>query len=555
MRYIQLVCLVLWLFWFPQDAIGRKNPKRAATEQQGYALLDSSLLGAHLRFLSSNALEGRETGRHGQKIAANYIASNFERLGLKPLGENGSYFQPFTVCQSCVGVENKIMVYSENDAHLSNGPTTVWNDFLQEFYFFPKRFPASDTLSGEIVFLGYGIDDEHKYDYSDYKNVDVKGKIVVVMHGEPQRDDTSSIFNGANPTRWSRNHFKRFAAAEAGAKALLIVSDRAPMPSLSQQADAFTSYITKRTLNLAAATLPENEVVTSTSTFPVIYISTKIANSLIAASGKNLDALQQEIDRTGQPLSFQVHNTRARIVIDIRKKLMTTENVCAMIDGRDAKEDAVVVCGHYDHLGIDAQGQIYNGADDNGSGTAAVLSLAEAFMRNGIQPRRSIIFVLFSGEEKGLLGSKHFVANPTFPLENIVADVNLDMVGRLDNEHEMRGETDYVYVIGSDKISKEYDQLLQKANRESVNLKLDYTFNRKNDPNRYYYRSDHYSFAKHGIPSLFLFTGLHEDYHQPTDTIEKIDFQKLTQISRLTFSLIWHVANLEHRLKKDAQVP
>ncbi|ACF13138.1 peptidase M28 [Chloroherpeton thalassium ATCC 35110] len=553
MRLSKILFIAILFFLLSPDAGARKNPKASATEQKGYALLDASLLSAHLHFLASDALEGRETGLHGQKIAAEYIASNFKRLGLKALGKDGSYFQEFSVCQSCVGIENKILVYSQTNDAQSAEPTAVWDGFLQDFYFFPRRFSASDTLSGEVVFLGYGIHDESEYDYSDYKNMDVEGKIVLVMHGEPQRNDSSSIFNGVNPTRWSRNSEKRAAAIDAGVKALLIVSDQPPMPPVKEQAEAFASYITQSSVNLATAA-PDDEFLASPLP-PSIYISTEIANSLLVASGKKLDELQAEIDRTGKPLSFQIENTRANIVIDIQKEILKTENVCAMIEGCEEKDEAVVVCGHYDHLGIDRRGNIYNGADDNGSGSAAVLSLAEAFARNGIKPRRSIIFMLFSGEEKGLLGSKHFVSKPMFPLENIVADVNLDMVGRSDRKHEASGETDYVYAIGSDKISLEYDRLLREANQASVNLELDYTFNREDDPNRFYYRSDQYSFAKHGIPSLFLFTGLHDDYHQPTDTIEKIDFEKLTKISRLAFSLLWRVANLEHRLEKNVDVP
>lgn len=227
-----------------------------------------------------------------------------------------------------------------------------------------------------------------------------------------------------------------------------------------------------------------------------------------------------------------------------------TENVIAFIKGRDydtKSREYVVISAHYDHVGTDAQGNVYNGADDDGSGTVAILEIAEAFKKaaeNGYRPKRSIVFLHFTGEEKGLLGSKFYSENPVFPLEETVTNLNIDMVGRIDAAH--KNAPNYVYLIGSNMLSTELHQLSEAANEEFVHLNLDYKFNSKTDPNRFYYRSDHYNFAKHGIPVIFYFNGVHEDYHQKTDEPDKIEYDLLAKRARLIFYTAWKVANADH---------
>ena len=229
------------------------------------------------------------------------------------------------------------------------------------------------------------------------------------------------------------------------------------------------------------------------------------------------------------------------------------ENVLGYIEGGDLKEELLVITAHYDHLGIDG-GKINNGADDNGSGTAAILEMAEAFAlakEEGKGPRRSVLFMLVDGEEKGLLGSAFYTENPVFPLENTIANLNIDMIGRMDKKHE--GNPDYIYLIGSDKLSTELHQISEEANAEYTHLEIDYTFNAPKDPNRFYYRSDHYNFAKNNIPVIFYFNGVHADYHKPTDTIEKIHFGKITKITKLIFHTAWKLVNQDKRIEVDAE--
>jgi hypothetical protein len=230
-----------------------------------------------------------------------------------------------------------------------------------------------------------------------------------------------------------------------------------------------------------------------------------------------------------------------------------TENVIGFIEGTDKKAEVIVITSHYDHIGVSADGQINNGADDDGSGTVAVLEIAQAFAKAkkaGNGPRRSILFMTVTGEEKGLLGSKYFVENPIVPLENIVCDLNIDMIGRTDDQHV--GKPDYIYLIGSDKLSSKLHEISEKANADHTFLDLDYTFNRPDDPNQFYYRSDHYNFAEKKIPVIFYFRGVHADYHAPGDDVEKIQFDQSEKIARLVFYTAWELANREERILVDS---
>ena len=232
------------------------------------------------------------------------------------------------------------------------------------------------------------------------------------------------------------------------------------------------------------------------------------------------------------------------------KKKIKGENVLGYIEGGDLKNELIIITAHYDHLGKH-DSLVFNGADDDGSGTVATLEIAEAFMlakKAGYGPRRSVLIMPVSGEEKGLLGSKYYTENPVYPLEKTVANLNIDMIGRLDDWHDT---ANYVYLIGADRLSQELHDISEEVNEKHIGLNLDYTFNEEDDPNRYYYRSDHYNFAKNNIPVIFYFNGVHEDYHKTTDTIEKIDFQKIENITRLVFLTAWELANRDERIVVD----
>ena len=235
----------------------------------------------------------------------------------------------------------------------------------------------------------------------------------------------------------------------------------------------------------------------------------------------------------------------------LKPGLKPSENVVAFIEGTEKPEEIIVVSAHYDHLGMTEE-DIYNGADDDGSGTVALLKIAEAFQKakeDGNGSKRSILLLHVTGEEKGLLGSKYYVNYPIFPLKNTVADLNIDMIGRVDDAHTKN--PNFVYVIGSDKLSSELHQISEKINDNFTQLTLDYTYNDDNDPNRFYYRSDHYNFAKNNIPIIFYFNGTHQDYHKPSDTPDKINYEILAKRTKLVFFTAWELANRPERITVD----
>jgi Zn-dependent M28 family amino/carboxypeptidase len=291
---------------------------------------------------------------------------------------------------------------------------------------------------------------------------------------------------------------------------------------------------------------------------PLIYTSPTQAAAILGISTKALQkrikALQKESTNPGTTL-------QSTIAVQAKRKteMVSTENVLGYLEGTDKKDELLVVTAHYDHIGINPllEGdQINNGADDDGSGTVAVMELAEAFVqakKDGHGPRRSILFMTVTGEEKGLLGSQYYSENPVFPLASTVANLNIDMIGRVDDKHQ--NNPNYIYLIGTDMLSSELHQLSEEtAKTYAPNLEIDYTYNDKDDPNRFYYRSDHYNFAKHNIPVIFYFNGTHEDYHGPGDEVEKIHFEKMEAISRLIFATAWKIANREERLVVDKLV-
>ena len=237
-------------------------------------------------------------------------------------------------------------------------------------------------------------------------------------------------------------------------------------------------------------------------------------------------------------------------LIMINGEKLNTENVAAYIPGSEKPDEYIIITAHLDHVGIE-NGEIYNGADDDGSGTVAVLEIAQAFQLafiEGSGPKRSLLFLHLTAEERGLLGSRYYVENPLYPLNSAVANLNIDMVGRLDPKRPDKNEN-YIYLIGSDRLSQELHEVSEQANSKYVGLDLDYTFNAKNDPNSFYTRSDHYNFAKENIPVIFYFNGTHEDYHKPTDTADKINYELLSKRTRLVFYTAWSIANRKNRIK------
>jgi Zn-dependent M28 family amino/carboxypeptidase len=263
---------------------------------------------------------------------------------------------------------------------------------------------------------------------------------------------------------------------------------------------------------------------------------------------------KNKVDRKGKPQSF-ISSSSAKLHFVNNTERLKGQNVAGYLEGTDKKNELLVITAHYDHLGK-KDTLIYHGADDDGSGTSAVIELAKVFNKakhDGHGPRRSILFMTVSGEEKGLLGSSYYVEHPLFPLSQTVADLNIDMIGRTDPKHDSLGIRNYIYIIGSDKLSTQLHRINENANMTYTKLDLDYTYNSPGDKHRFYYRSDHYNFAKNNIPVIFYFNGTHADYHRPTDTIDKIDFDLLAKRAQLVFFTAWDLANRDERIKVDVK--
>ncbi len=480
----------------------------------------------HLSVLTADSLEGRETGTVGNFKAANYIAQHFANLGLPKAVGDSSYFQK--------------MIYTNeswDDVSLNVNETSYRHLF--NFYCYPGyNTNLLSTTFNEVTFLGYGIDDER---YSDYKNQDVKGKVIMIYTGEPTNaKGISQLTKDTSHSIWTTDiRQKLITAYQKGVKVVLIIDN-----DLAKNVQQAKNFFTRNTIG--EVELPDGRFANN------LYISLDIAKEIIGKQTDKFIATRKKCE-SGKPRPLAL---TCKLTLKQKKYFsqLVGNNVLGFIEGSDPvlKNEIVVVSAHYDHLGKRGE-SIYHGADDNGSGSSAVLEIAEAMAlakKAGQNPRRSVLCLLVTGEEKGLLGSNYYAKFPIFPLKNTVADVNIDMVGRVDEKY--KNNPDYVYVIGADRLSLDLDHINTDMNNQYAKLTLDYTYNDPLDPNHYYERSDHYNFAKNGIPAIFYFNGVHEDYHRPSDTIDKINMSKIAKIAQLAFHTAWEIANRDERLKINA---
>jgi hypothetical protein len=462
----------------------------------------------YLKVLASDALEGRETGESGQKMAAAYIEHFFWVNNLSPAilaEEDTSYLQSFELSHRKTG-----------ECWIKLGEHRYQN--LKDFVY-TGRNHMDAPYSSKPVFVGFGREE-------DIKSMNVNGKDVLVYCDE-----------GAN----SRKE-KAQLALKHGANQVFIIQE--------ESEDGFERLLAMYAQYYAAGklTLPKKQNIGQAGYF---MISKAMGLQFFKTNGKVFEkALVQSREgnydrlRKLQPDEINYYATQVQ-------KTVRTENVLAVVEGTDKKQECLVITAHYDHLGK-AGDKVYNGADDDGSGTVAVMEIAQAFAeakKAGHDPRRSIIFMAFTGEEKGLLGSSYYVNNPAVPLEQTITNLNIDMIGRVDDAH--LSDPQYLYLIGSDRLSSELHQVSEDVNADYTHLALDYKYNDANDPNRYYYRSDHYNFAKMGVPVIFYFNGIHQDYHKTSDTLDKIDFGLLELRTRLIFYTAWEIANREKTIAVD----
>lgn len=486
----------------------------SSTARSKADLLNGSAFLEHVRFLASDDLGGRGNGSRELEEAAQYVADRFRALGLRPAGDDGSYFQPFTVTLGgTLGANNTLSLEGVE----IGAPLEIHRDFE------PMTFTGAGTVEAPVVFVGYSITaPEHHYD--DYRDIDVTGKVVLMLRRIPRNGRDDSPFEAE---RGHATFVTKVVNAKAHqAAAVLLVNLDQP------------DELVKFGQDLGAEDL----------SIPAIHIKRKVAERLFQKAGKDLAAVQEKIDEDLSPSSFELAGVKARIHLDINRARAQVRNILGYLPPANARgdEEILVIGAHYDHVGRgyrhsrasqDTRGQIHNGADDNASGTAAMLELARVFTtRNDLG--RGILFAAFAGEELGLLGSSHYTRSPTLPLENTVAMFNLDMVGRLRN--------DKLY-IGGVGTSPGFRPVLGELGK-AENLTLSFSFSG-------YGSSDHTSFTLQEIPSLFFFTGLHEDYHRPSDDWDEINAAGAERVMRLVYQMVDHIQALPERPEFDKSAP
>lgn len=517
-----------------QSVWAQRQPQTLITSDDQARELAATITAAdlkkHLYIIAADEMEGRETGQPGQKKAAQYLKGEFEKLGLPPVGEDGGYFQTIIFRrQKWQNIELKL-----NGEPLRH---------LWEYASAPSQNDSREAVNiKEITFLGYGIDDPA---YSDYASTDVRGKHIMILAGEPMnKDGNSFITQSKERSGWSTDPERKLRLAKEKGVATVFLVD----PNFKDN----VRNIRQETLDGRMKMAEGSEADRNTAN--VVYLTPQLSRKILGKREKKVIKARKKLAKSGK-LKPVVVSVDMQLTQQKQLDELVGENIYGFVEGVDPllKEEVLVISAHYDHIGKRGD-NVFNGADDNGSGTSTILELAQAFSlakEKGMGPRRSVLFLLVSGEEKGLLGSEYYAAHPRFALENTIADINVDMVGRVDKEHEDNPE--YIYVIGSDRLSTELHEINERMNKVFTNLELDYTYNAEDDPNRYYYRSDHYNFAEKGIPAIFFFNGTHDDYHQATDTVDKINFDKMAKIGQLVFHTAWQLSNQTRRIEVDVQ--
>ena len=516
-----------------------------ATSRRLADQISAQQLKDYLYFVASDEMEGRDTPSRGLDITAKFLATNLSRWGLKPGGDNGTFFQRIAM--------QRVKLDAATTRLEINGQSFAFGEDL-------LAQPVSGTATAPLIYVGHGWVVKGK-NIDAYQDIDVKDKIVVVLGGGLPKGVTFADFSGGkqgvdwlSPDLYAEAH---------GAKAIIAIPSKQTLtnwPRISQNA------VTGGTLSVEKFKKPGEA-----PKVPRITLSEKALNALLQGEAQTAATLlNRDLAEGLKPFDFNA-SKKVTLNVGTRTEQIFTQNVVAIAEGRDTvlKGEYVALGAHYDHVGTGAPGggrapslkgdntdTIWNGADDDASGTVALLAIAETLARNR-PPKRSILFVWHCGEEKGLWGSRYFVENPTVPLEKIITQINLDMIGRSKPEGDtnpanakLAGPNE-IYVIGSKMMSTQLGELSENTNHAYLNLKLNYLYDDPKDPNRFFYRSDHYNYAKNGIPIIFYFDGEHEDYHRPGDHPEKIDYPKLEKVTRTIFVTMWELAERAARPAVD----
>ncbi len=480
--------------------------------------ITSQDLMGHVRFLASDEMRGRNAPSPELEKCADYISDEFRSYGLKPSGDSGSYYQVFYLQRNSLDLSKPGGKPVIAFALSGNGKKTEYK--LRSDYV-PLYDTGDNSVNAPVVFAGYGIT-APELNYNDYTGMDVKGKIVLVMTGEPQHNDPNSVFNGKKMTEYASKEAKIKNAMKQGAVGLMLVKSR-----LGKKPENIWPSLLGVKVVKSHPTLYSN----SENNIPAVYIHTRIAEKILKTKIK---VIVKNINKDLKPKSFEIPGVKTDLSVKLKREKIPVKNVLGLVEGSDPelKDEVVIIGGHYDHIGV-RNDSVFNGADDNASGTASVLELAEAFASSGKKPARSILFITFTAEELGLVGSEYYTDNPVIPLEKTTAMLNIDMIGRND--------PDEIFIIDMGR-NPDLKSVIQKANTP-FGLKLSFI------PSIPMGNSDHYPFAQKGIPVLGYYSNDNEDTHQPGDDIEKLLPGKMERVTKLVFLTAKAVANSKTRPK------
>lgn len=518
------------------------QPSSAQTAPENESIRQSDLR-ADLFFLASDAMRGRLTNTPENRLAAEFIKSRFERMGLEPAGPGGSFYQPYNLATATLGEGNRLTI-----SHPAESRETMLRPG-QDYY--PLRFSASGNARGSLVFAGFGIVSPER-SHDDYRGASVAGKIVIVLAHEPGERDPESAFDGLVTSEASRDIRKALYAQERGAAAVLFVTDvhnHAGPGNFEASARNYWPSQPTRIERFTLATWMERVRI------PVAQISPALAGSLLAGGDRTLEQLSESAERTGGVEPAELSGPEVQLTTAVNRHIVPDRNIVAMIRGADpsVSDELIIISAHYDHNGADG-GRVFNGADDDGSGTVALLEIAEAYARaaeQGVRPRRTVLFAAWNSEERGLLGAWAYTEDPLYPLEKTVAVLNMDMVGRNEEvrvggggrfrglELQTAESNENALNILGYTYSPELTAAIQSANA-GIGLELKMRYD--NNPSNLLRRSDQWPFLQNGVPAVFVHTGLHPDYHTEFDVPERINYVKMEKIARLVHQVSWNLA-------------
>ena len=507
-------------------------------------------LKADLFFLASDEMQGRLTGTRGNRLAAEFIKSRFQRLGLKPAGPDGSYFQPYDLMTTTLGRANRLRI--------SGADRATQRLQLQEDYY-PRDFSASRRVRGSVVYVGFGIT-APDLSYDDYAGEPLEGKIVLALDHEPAERNPSSPFDGVVPSEVSQPLRKALFAQERGAVGILFVTDvhNHDRGAFGAAAHAYWPEQPRRVERLGLGTWMDKVRI------PAVQISPAVADMLVRSTNQPLDELAKSAETAHGISPVPLEGIEIDLTVTVERQRVPDRNVVGLIEGADPRvaDEWVIISAHYDHMGADGP-RIFNGADDDGSGVVGLIEIAEAYAltaRSGQRPRRSVLFAAWNAEEQGALGAWAYTEHPLTPLENTVAVLNMDMIGR-DEEIPDRGGSRFtgldvqtaesnhnaVNILGYSRTT----DLKLEVERANAVVGLDLRFRYDNNRSNLLRRSDQWPFLYRGVPAIFIHSGLHPDYHTERDLPERINYEKMEKIARLVHQVSWHLAQQEGRPRLD----